>query len=492
MSTIRKICSLTLFGAFAFSVSSCDRLGIEDKPEHSLMVTLAPCVEEPDLGPCLIGPYVNHPASIYFPESEHFRPIYDRVVATGYDREKRRQLRYLSKKKNHKDWHDRSFLVSDIFLYARANTSESTQTAIELLRSSDITGVDYFDSIMEMWIDNSSIYDPAFVRALLDHYSKKTMHGSSLWDRSGMEPGQSPHEFLMMAYGRLGDKGASAKVEAEWKTHRSYPLAQYLKSVNQGLQYPSQLDAKELREKGFSAFAIMPWINRHIEKGTAPGRILSETAFAIEHGYSDRKGDDLVETVLGHAYERGDILAIKQFADKIVKISEPMGNGIEPTLKRADRLSQDVVLAKYLTAINDKTRLDKLAKKWDVLSTPLADGQLPAWTGTSSFDYSKILHHAGRSDDFKAYVKAHKGNVMRLDDVSEKTSGYVSRAVTVPILEAMKSEIHSELPPTELATFYNSCAREKGIAKAGFEVREYCIQHVNDSEKRVIARLVLA
>lgn len=492
MSFVRKICGLSVLGAFVISASSCDRPSFVDKPEHSLMMTLAPCAAALELGQCLIGPYVNHPASIYFPESEHFRPIYDQVMASGYDREQRRKLRYRSKKKHHKNWHDRSFLVSDMFLHARAKTPASTQVAIDMLRSTDISSVDYFDSILQLWTKNSSIYDDAFTQALLDHYSKKTMLGSSLWDLSGMEPGQSPHEFLMMAYDRLGDKNTSARIEADWKTHRSYPLAQYLKSVNRGLKNPSQLDVKELREKGFSAFAIMPWINRNIEKGTAPRKVLIEAVFAIEHGFSDRKGDDLVEKILGYAYDQGDYKAIKQFADKIVKFSEPMGNGIETTLKRSDRLSQDVVLAKYLTAIKDKMGLDKLAKKWDILSTPLADGKLPAWSGTSSVDYAMILYHAGRADDFKTYVKAHTGNLMSLDDVSEKTSGYVSRAVTVPILEAMKPEIHSELPPTELETFYNRCAREKGIAKAGFKVREYCIQYIDDPEKRVIARLVLA
>lgn len=486
-----KIISFALVGAVSIGLAGC---GKDLSDSADLLSSSAHCTTAQDFGSCLLASYVNHPASLAFPEELDFSPHYARIVQTGYDRELRRKdvNKYVDIDL-HKQRNIRNFAYNDMYLYARQRTPDGTQNAIDILAKDSKAGIGHLDAAMAQWLENPAIFDQAFAHALLMRYRKSWIHKSSLWDHTGMTPGQSPFEVLSRAFVKIGDKAVADKLIADMEKQKFYPLRTQLEPVYQGRRALNRMNGKTLREAGLSLNAIAPLINKQIEKRTAPNTVLSSLAFAIRHGHADPQGqrDALVEAALDYAYKNKDKGAIVKFADRVLTMPIDFSNNIGATMKRSDRLQQDLALVRYLAAIGDQERIGKIAKKWDPLSTPLANGELPSWTGTSTFRYTEILHHARRSSDVQKYVQSWGGKIIRFDADAEFTASRVSKAVTLERLKQIENEL-SRQSEEKRQSFYKSCAHEAGIEFHKYEVRTYCASKIQSPKHRIQAKLKIS
>ena len=486
-----KITSSSLLTFSLFFLAGCIGKDLSDHPD--LLTASAHCKEAQDFSGCLLASYVNHPASLSFPEELRFSTYYAQIVQTGYDRKYRRKLvNKFVKNKAHKERMKQAFLFNDMYLHASAKTPEGTRAAISIVENDEKAGLRHLDPSFQQWLDNPAIFDNDFAQALLKRYSKSWMQKSVTWDRTGLTPRKSPHEILSQGFEKIEDTESARKMMLVMKQQRYYPLRQMLKPVYSGQKQLSQMNGKKLKEAGFSAMAIMPLIERQISKNTEPRIILSNLAYAIRHGHADNTGDVIVEKALNYAYKRRDSRAIFQFADQIKIMPEDFSNSLTGTLKRADRLSQDVVVIQYLDALGAQKRIKQIASKWDLLSKPLSDGKLPSWTGTTTFDYTKILHHAGRASDVQKYIQAWEGKLMYLDENAEFSTTMASRAVTVEKVKKLEAEVNAMSDPNLMQKFYTRCANDGGISSQKYEVRNYCLNKIQSASHRIGYKLKLA
>jgi len=473
------------------AVSGCSKLGASPENTPPLMERAAPCAASADFANCLLAAYANHPASLAFPEGPELSLVYGNMIASGYDRELRRKTMNKGLKDHHKNNNTKLFQTNDMYFHALNKTADGTEQALKLLAADESAGLQHLDFIMERFLDRDRSFDPKFSRALINHYSERWMQKSAIWDQTGMVIGRAPDEILSAAYKKLGDLSAADKQLAELKTRRFYKLRQTLKPVLTGRSKASRFNGAELKAAGFSAMAIKPWFDQKMTQNASPKLILTELAFAIRHGHADNVGDELVRDALSYALRKNDISAIKSFADQILKISEDPSNGMGTVLKRADRLSQDLVLVEFLAAIGDQNRINKVSHKWDHLSKPLPDGRLPGTTGTSTPDYTMIMHHANRTDELNTYIAANKDRLIRLDQKAEYTLSRVSRAVTVKKLKELEPDLKQASAEYQ-KSFYTLCAHQSGVAQHTYDVRMACADKIQSPDRRINARMRIA
>ncbi|MDA8708131.1 hypothetical protein N9M10_02030 [Hellea sp.] len=490
MIKIKTICfAMALLSASA--LTACGSKSPSNQPD--LLTVSEHCNNAADFGECLLSSYVNHPASMAFPEELRFSPYYGRITQAGYDREKRRKsVNRYAKNAYAKERNTRKFKLNDMYFYARAKTPEGTAKARAFIEEDERPGVREYDPAIQQWFRDSSIFDDEFTHTLLDKYSSAWMQKSAVWDQSGMAPGQSPFEILGRAYEKIGDSESAAKMASDLRRQKFHPLREKLMPVYTGKTKLTKLNGEDLKEVGFYPGAIDPLIDHQIANGTRPTMILSNLAFALRYGHGDRPGNDIAERALKYAFDKNDAAAIKKFADQTLSVKEDFSNGLTVLLKRADRLSQDLVLIRYLSALNDQRRINKIAAKWDPLLSPLPDGKMPILTATGSFDYTKILHHAGRAPDVKKLMEAWDGKLFRMDNDAEFITSLSSQAVTIKKVKALVEQAPDPQANNRLQRFYIKCADEGGLASNKYKVRNYCISQIRSPAARVRGTLKLA
>ena len=486
-----KTLKSVLAGFICVTLSACGGKDLADHPD--LLTASAHCNTAADFGGCLLSSYVNHPASLSFPEKLKFSPYYAQTIETGYDRELRRKdVNKFVDADVHKDRNTRNFTLKDMYIHATSQTPEGTEKAISLLENfpSLYLNPSYLDPLLEQWMETPDIFETSFAHALLMKYSKKWMLESSAWNKHpGMTSGQSSFEVLSRAFKKVGDQASADKMIADMKKQKFYPLRQMLAPVYAGKKSLTHMDGEALKKAGFFVVAAAPIINQQIERNTAPKTILSNLAFATLYGQGDNQGYKLADKALSYAYEKNDKRSIIRFTDQVLDIPIDFSNGLLTTLTRANRLSQDLVLVQYLSVLGDQKRIEKIAKKWEPLSKRLPNGKLPNWAGASISNYMNILDHAGHTDDIQTYLQALVDNKdMQAKDKSKFKTNMTSQAVTVQKIKKIETQHSTQ----RLQSFYGRCAREGGISSHKYDVRIYCANKIQTPNRRIMAKLKLA
>ena len=439
----KKIQFFGLVASLSLLLSACSN---QNKGSERLVESLAGCINpettsHSNFQKCLLEQFVLNPASETMPEDLIFEANRDAIINIGYDKSERRShlLKKTAKiygKKNHGSVHnlEKKFAMHDVFYSARSKTVSGTQSAIagmnEYKRTAETKGVRYyleaFDDLMKTWIDNPDIFSPEFVEALADHFYDQDLFPEDSYASSNngehrleffsktrrlirleREWGILPQEALSRAYEYAGAPKKGQNIKDIFGRTKKGRLQAYLGPVRSGRKLVSALDLETLKSMDFTTRDLLPILRHQMESETDSRVIFRNLAYAIHHGGIYVDGGNDSDSSLKYAYKRGDIAAIKMFADLLIRTPVPLDNDTVSAVIRGNMLGNDLAVSRYLSAEKDMARVKKLSKKWSLYLRPRPSNKNshPVWAGTSIDDFVKLAYLAEDYDVADQYLQ---------------------------------------------------------------------------------------
>ena len=431
---------------FGLLLSSC---GGQDKGTDRLVASLAGCIEteeesRPNFGTCLLEQFVRNHASRTMPNDPIFASRRDTIVNMGYDASERRTILLKEKADLYKNAKiemsktlainglEKKFALHDVFYSARLKTDAATQSAIARMKDYNLKAkgkdkyyLEAFDDLMKLWIEDPDIFSPEFMEVLADHFydqnlfpddryatSKNGEHRVEFMFKSRRlirlerEWGILPHEALSRAYKYAGDPKKGQSIEDIFGGTTKGKLQAYLEPVKSGKRLLGALDIETLKSMNFTTRDLLPILRYQMEDGSDPRMIFQNLAYAIHHGGVYVDGGNDSDDALRYAYQRGDVAAIKKFADLLIGMPVPLENDVAKSIIRSNMLRNDLAVSRYLSADQDSVRVKKFGEKWRLFIRPGASGgKYPNWSGGSISDYIQLAYLAEDYEGANQYLQ---------------------------------------------------------------------------------------
>jgi len=533
----KKIQTLNLALPLGLLLSACNGT---NKTGERLSVSLAECgdvetASQPSFESCLLEQFVGNPASETMPEDLIFATSRDDILNFGYESAERRSVLLKKtakthKKANHWSVHnlEKKFAMHDVFYSARQKTDAGTQNAI--VRMNDykrkakteevLHYLESFDDLMKVWLDDPEVFTPEFVKALADHFYDQSLFPDDSFAKSKngdhrvefmfksrrlirleREWGILPHEALSRAYAYAGAPEKGQRMEDIFGGTKKGRLQDYLAPVKSGENLMGALDLKILRSLDFTARDLLPILRYQIDRDTDPRIIFQNLAFAIRHGgvYVDAGNDS--DDALKHAHKRGDMAAIKRFADLLAGTSVPLGNSTLDSIIRRNMLRNDLAVSRYLSAEKDLYRIKAFGKKWGLYLHPATSNkdEHPVWADTSTGDFVELAYLAEDYEAADQYIHylLNKSHIQKQDVSKMHLRAALSTSTSIQKLNDRVDALEGfNIPAKTTKGFYTRCQKWSLYEKS--EKFENCIRKLEwkpkpsaEDERNVIADILV-